>query len=284
MANRFGVTRAPVDGELAWPERFSEAVVDQMRRTLGPYAYAGQYGQSPKPRGGSIFERAWWKLWEAPNNMFPYCPFIIAFLDSAYTEKASNDPSGFSIWGVFTDRDRRSKMILLYAWRKRLAIKNPDVHREVGELEPDYLARAMPQWGLTEWVGYSCKKYNVNKLLIESKASGISVAQTLRSMYFNDNFGIELVNPEGDKVQRAYSVQHMFSEGLIYAPDKTWAEMVIEEMETFPKAKHDDLTDSVVGALTYLRKIGFAQRTEEQDARSDDGTKYEYRKKARTPL
>ena len=51
------------DGELAWPERFPPAVVDGIKIALGPYAYAGQYQQSPSPRGGGIFKRDWFQLW-----------------------------------------------------------------------------------------------------------------------------------------------------------------------------------------------------------------------------
>jgi predicted phage terminase large subunit-like protein len=43
------------DGELLWPERFPEIAVTELRETLGPYAYAGQYQQRPAPREGGMF-------------------------------------------------------------------------------------------------------------------------------------------------------------------------------------------------------------------------------------
>ena len=42
------------DCELAWPERFPQKAVDDLKRDKGPYAFAGQYQQSPEVRGGSI--------------------------------------------------------------------------------------------------------------------------------------------------------------------------------------------------------------------------------------
>jgi predicted phage terminase large subunit-like protein len=43
------------DGELLWPERFTTGVVDDLRRRLGEYGYAGQMQQRPAPRGGGMF-------------------------------------------------------------------------------------------------------------------------------------------------------------------------------------------------------------------------------------
>ena len=50
---------------------------------------------------------------------------------------------------------------------------------------------------------------------------------------------------------------------MVYAPDLQWAEMVISEMETFPKGKYDDLTDSTTQALRHLRLVGMAQTADE---------------------
>ena len=37
---------------------------------------------------------------------FPTCEYVVASLDTAYTEKTENDFSALTIWGVFTDRYR----------------------------------------------------------------------------------------------------------------------------------------------------------------------------------
>jgi phage terminase large subunit-like protein len=41
-------------------------------------------------------------------------------------------------------------------------------------------------------------------------------------------------------------VQANFANGMIYAPDRRWAELVINEMEVFAKGRYDDLTDSIL--------------------------------------
>ena len=50
---------------------------------------------------------------------------------------------------------------------------------------------------------------------------------------------------------------------MVYAPDKDWAQKVIDQMAAFPKAAHDDLTDTAVGAIRYLRKQGLLERSDE---------------------
>jgi phage terminase large subunit-like protein len=65
-------------------------------------------------------------------------------------------------------------------------------------------------------------------------------------------------------------VQHLFSEGLIYAPDRSWADMVITQAAQFPRAKHDDLVDTISMALRYLRQIGVLIRNEEWTSGLDE--------------
>jgi hypothetical protein len=108
------------DGELMWPERFGEAQVDAIEAGLGPYLSSGRLQQSPQPKGGGIFKRDWWQLWQDPNSMFPPCEFILGSVDCAFTQKEENDPSAMTIWGVFIDKEGKRRAILMDAWRKQL--------------------------------------------------------------------------------------------------------------------------------------------------------------------
>jgi len=75
--------------------------VFKLERELGPYAYAGQYQQTPAPRGGGIIRDEWWQPWDKKNaeknggvpEKYPGFEYILAALDPAYTEKEENDPS-----------------------------------------------------------------------------------------------------------------------------------------------------------------------------------------------
>ena len=41
-------------GEALHPERQPRAILDQIRRTIGEYNFAGQYQQAPSPQGGGM--------------------------------------------------------------------------------------------------------------------------------------------------------------------------------------------------------------------------------------
>ncbi len=100
--------------------------------------------------------------------------------------------------------------------------------------------------------------------MIESKASGLSVAQEIQRLNKNNTWSVRLINPgNADKVARAYAVQAVFSNGTVFAPDRDWADKVITQCEHFPKAAHDDLVDSTTQAVRYLREQNLLRRPEE---------------------
>lgn len=229
------------EGELLFPARFPLHVVERDEKAMGPYASAGQFQQEPTPRGGGVIKAEWWETW--PDGAYPPMDFIVASLDPAYTAKQENDYSALTVWGVYTSDnsiaqvtkvngydgitvvDERiytegaPRVMLMAAWQERLELHD-----------------------LVEKVSKTCRKMRVDVLLVEAKASGLSVAQEIRRLYGHETWGVQLINPGAmDKLARLYSIQHLFSEGMITAPDRTWADQVIRQCEVFPKGKHDDL-------------------------------------------
>lgn len=271
------------EGELLWPERFGEREVDMLERQLGPYGAAGQLQQRPEPKGGGIIKREWWETWE--RSEYPKFSYIIAALDTAYTTKEENDPSAMTIWGVFSGGDQ-------VAQATRVATKDGEtisaITRSYGDKHPQVML--IHAWQgrfelheLVEHVSQSMKDYRVDKLLIENKAAGISVSQEIRRLYGYEDFAVQLIDPLGrDKMARLYAVQHLFAEGLIHAPNRSWAEMTIAQTASFPKAKHDDLVDTVSMALGHLRQLGMLVRGDERTA--EINREMEYSGKPPAPL
>ena len=293
------------EGDLLFPERFPREVVERDKHVLGPYAYAGQYQQTPMPKGGYIFRREWFTLYDDEEaaaqglnsaNTFPGMDFVVASLDSAYTTKTENDASALTIWGVWQrsgqaaktiltskgqrldlmdDRDTLPCVMLMTAWEKRLPLHGPDTIRYPGESDMEFRVRQRDSMGLIEWVMSSCSRFNVNVLLVEAKASGISVAQEIKRLNRQADYQVQLINPgNADKVARAYAVQAIFSNGQVYAPDRDWADKLITQCEQFPKAAHDDMVDSTTQALKYLRERGLLRRSEEIAAEISDRSAY----------
>lgn len=267
-------------GELLFPARFPAHVVERDKFVMAPYAVAGQFQQSPAPRGGGIIQRDWWQLWEPPDGKFPVFEFVLASLDSAFTEKEENDPSGFTVWGIWRDEYQVPKIMLVHAWRKHLQMHGPNIPRERGETNEAYRKRTMPKWGLCEWVADTCRRFGVHRLLIEAKASGITAAQEMQRLYGMEKWSVQLEQVHGDKVSRAHSVVPIFSQKLVYAPARAWAEMVIEETASFPKHRYKDLTDSSTQAIRWLRDNGLIQRPDERAYEADEMMRHRPRQKS----
>lgn len=273
-------------GELMFPERFPRKVVEDYKKSLGKWGSAAQLQQVPYPRGGGIVSADWWQLWEKDDPQdpeplkFPRFDFTIASLDTAYTEKEENDFSAMTIWGVFKAKDtsliqgppthmtgadrrlalkdrkvadyRAPKVMLIYAWQDRLSLHD-----------------------LVERTAKACRFWKVDRLLIEAKASGISVSQELRRLYGGENWGVQLINPgQMDKVARVHSIAHIFADGMVYAPDRDWAQMVIDQFRSFPKTSHDDLVDSGSQAIKFLRDNGLLLHGHELEREWNEQARY----------
>jgi predicted phage terminase large subunit-like protein len=235
------------EGELLTPERYDETSVSRLERQLGPFQAAGQLQQRPEPKGGGILKRDYWKDWESEN--YPSVSYVLASIDTAYTTKEENDYSAMTVWGIFEDDNEVPRVMLMNAWRAKV-----EFHE------------------LVEKIAATARKFKVDQMLIENKAAGVSVAQEIRRVYGYEDFGVQLVDPKGqDKVARAYAVQHLFADELVYAPTNfSWADMVITECASFPKGRNDDLVDCTTQALRFLRNTGMLVRGSERTAELSD--------------
>jgi predicted phage terminase large subunit-like protein len=215
--------------------------------------------QRPAPAGGGIFKRDWIKLYAAKKPL-PKFEYVIQSYDTAFTADTVNDATAFTAWGVFSlGEDKGYGAMLCDAWQDR--IEFPDLQRRVMK---EYRTRYGEGEGKTPDI-----------ILIESKGSGISLIQVLQSL----NLPVRSYNPgRSDKVQRAHTVTHLLEAGLIYFPESdkfpgkpySWAEEIIDQLLTFPRAEHDDYVDSMVQALqllrdqTFLKVKGIEQPDEEE--------------------
>jgi hypothetical protein len=92
---------AQYEGELAWPERFDRAFDIATEYEVGSIAYPGQYQQSPVPRKGGILKREYWMDYlPTREGKFPDFDFIVVSVDTAFTEKEENDPTGCTSMGL----------------------------------------------------------------------------------------------------------------------------------------------------------------------------------------
>ena len=268
-------------GELAWPERFPAREIKKLKKTLGRTMWEAQMQQRPVPRGGNIIKTEDWITWEKDN--FPKIDFLLACLDTAYTEKTQNDPSALVIWGLWHDEWGNPKLMLIYAWTDWLELNK--LVRRVLHTCTRPAASATEIGPLVGLKGETLKldiasdyvecaglpRFPVDTLLIEGKAAGISVQQEISrliSQGHSRHINVDMMPPEWlreDKISRLVSVSHMFGKetGIIYAPNKAYADAVIDQCGSFPSAAHDDLVDCTSMGLRWFRDRGFTPTREE---------------------
>ena len=100
-------------------------------------------------------------------------------------------------------------------------------------------------------------------VIIEGKASGLPLTYEMRKL------GIPVINftPSrgNDKHTRVNAVAPLFESGMIWAPDREFAEEVIEECAAFPLGEHDDLVDSMTQAVMRFRQGGFVEHPDDYE-------------------
>lgn len=255
------------DGELMWEERFDRAAVENLERQLGPYMAAGRLQQLPFPKGGGIIQDIWWNNWSEEarlyglewNNAqgklkeFPQMELVVGSIDTAMKEDEENDFSAMTVWGIWLDRARNRRAMLMFAWEEHLALHGKRPIQDPGEPDVVYRVRVEKAFGLCERVAATCKRYKVQRLLIEDKTRGHDLAAEIRRLYAHENWGVEMVEPQKDKVTRTHSIVPMFTDGAVWAPNTKWADKVIKNCAQFPKGANDDLHDTVTQFLKWAR-------------------------------
>jgi len=250
------------EGELLFPERFNAKTVESYKKTLGEMAYAGQMQQHPAPAGGGILKVNHFQLWPHDREL-PVIEFVVQGYDTAYTEKTTNDPTAFQAWGVFTYAGKRGA-ILLDAWADHMTF--PDLH-----------AKMVEEWHSVYGKTGERKGKKADVMLVEAKASGLSLIQSLRQ----SNLPAVAYNPTTDKVSRAHQAAPILELDCLYIlesakdPGKpvTWARSFVSELEKFPNGAHDDQCDVFSMTMIYLRDNSWLELDRADD---DEVTEIDY--------
>lgn len=215
-------------GEALWPERFPLRVLHGIKKTLPSRDWEALYQQKPFAEEGNIYKRDWWKRWPE-NKPLPECSFILVSFDTAFSdaERKKSSYSACVVLGVFKRPDDECHQILLIdSWKKRL--EYPDLRKEVRRMYQDH---------------------SPDKMIIEKKASGISIIQDLR----RGGIPLSTYTPERDKITRAYAASGLLESGLIYCPTRRWADEFISSLARFPNPEDDDVADAFSQAVIFLQ-------------------------------
>lgn len=229
-------------GELLFPQRFTEQVLQDQRTFLGEYNYAGQFLQEPVPLGGGVLKPERVRFYRN-GSVKPKEMNIVILVDPAGGDddekKKKDKPSDWTameVIGLASDNN----YYRLDAIRDRL---NPSERI-------DTLFTLHRKWN-----GLSGKppKVGYEKYSMQSDIHYINKKMGTESYHFPL---IELGGPKS-KTSRIMRMEPDLSAGRWYFPDSLiyvdqegrkydlTRAVLDEEMPTFPRAKFDDMLDAM---------------------------------------
>ena len=218
-------------GSACWPEYWSLPDLESVKASIPPSKWNAQYQQNPTGEDNAIIPRSWWKRWKKKN--VPDLKYVIQSYDTAFTKRETSDYSAITTWGVFSPEEGGPPGLILLDSKKG-------------------------RWDFPELKGIALEEYEYwdpDTVIVEAKASGLPLTHELR------NTGIPVVNftpsKGNDKVSRVHSVSPLFEAGMVWAPEETFADEMIEEVAAFPNGEYDDLVDSMTQALMRYRQGNF---------------------------
>ena len=203
-----------------WEDKHTFEELERLRQA-DRYTFAGQYMQTPAPDEGGEWRKDWFNIIDKAN-LPPNIRWNL-YIDGAYTKDTSNDPTGIMIAGK-SGND-------LYI------LSSIDKYLEMPELIK-FLPEHIKAIGV-----------NVNVVFVEPKASGKSIVQLLRS---NTGLNVSeirsnLVNVS--KIERARTTSPYIEGGRVFLIKGTWNENYLQQVATFPNAKHDEHIDLTAYAI-----------------------------------
>lgn len=208
-------------GEALCPARYDEERLHAIKKTIGSYAWAALYQQTPGPKGGVIFKRGKWQYW----SVLPELEEVILSVDCTFKDLQNTDYVAIGAWG----RAGANKYLLRRTRERMGFAATVQAVRSMRALFPTCTA-----------------------VLIEDKANGSAVIETLKGSIP----GVLAIEPHGGKIARAYAIQPEQEAGNLYLPDPSVdpdIETFLGEASAFPGGAHDDEVDQMTQAVNWFR-------------------------------
>ena len=238
-------------GNALWPEFWSKEALESIRAEIPVGKWQAQYQQNPTSDETAIIKRDYWKIWKAEKP--PKVEYTLMSFDCAFEAKQTADYSAMTYWGIWTnEEDETQNIILLDAWRGKLEF-------------PELKAKVLDLY----------REHEPDGVIIEKKATGAPLLYELRKMGIPAQ---EYIPTRGnDKIVRLNAVADIFASGKVWAPDKRWADEVIDEVASFPAGRYDDYVDTCSQAINKLRQGSMVKTRHDEEDEEYHGNFYRRR-------
>ena len=198
-----------------WEDKHTFEELEAIRQG-SRYTFAGQYMQTPAPDEGGEWRKEWFRIIDKSEVPLSSLRWEL-FIDGAYTKDTANDPSGFQIgakWGndyvIYSSIDKYLEM------------------PELMKFLPNHIASS----GL-----------NIFLSLVEPKASGKTIVQMIRQQTGINITEIKSPFVNSSKIENARACSPYIEGGRVILIKGNWNEAFLNQVGTFPNAKHDEHID-----------------------------------------
>lgn len=224
----FGADPRTKEGELLFPERFPENVINRDKHAMGSYAVAGQFQQRPVPREGGMFKHHWFDGKRV--QAIPRFRHMVRHWDLAATvENTAAYTAGVKI-GVTPTGEYHVVDVI------RVRLEGPGVRRlifQTARQDGTAVEISLPQ---------------------DPGQAGKTQAQSMVKLLAGHR--VKATPETGSKITRAEPFAAQCEGGNVYLHEATWNEDYINELCLFPGGKYADQVDASSGAFGRLIRRG----------------------------
>ena len=226
---------------------------DEVRESVGEYAWAALYMQRPSPAQGAIFETDKFRYWTTDPEMLIDDDPSVRLIDPLRMSHARWIDS----WDAAFKGTDSSDFVVGQRW----AIDGKDrflIEQERDRWSFTQTVERVKRWETDAVVGSNW----VYEKLIEDKANGPAIIDTLKTHVQ----GIKPITPKSSKEARARAVTPEVEAGHIYLPHpdepgNEWVRDFVSECRAFPSGANDDQVDAMTQVLNHVRASGTASIT-----------------------
>lgn len=211
------------------PVRLSKKTLDENFKALGEFSYAGQFLQTPVPRGGAMFKPGRITV-DVPPVLKKFGTRIVRYWDKAGTQNA-----GAYTAGVLMGVDHHGRFWVLNVVRGRWAMDEREATiKQTARLDGvDVRIRVEqePGSGGKDQAMYTVKNLAGYRISVDKVGSGT-----------------------GNKVVRAGPFADQVNAGNVWMAEAEWNRAFLDELKYFPASKYKDQVDASSGAFNELTR------------------------------
>lgn len=211
------------EGEAIWPTRWPIEALRKIRKR-GEWLFSALYQQRPTPRSGGLFQREWFAKYVDAMPAGGDVRYV------RYWDKASSldKDADFTAGVLMAVRD--DVFYVVDVIEKKVTPKGRrDLQRACAENDPK---------GTVIWIEH------------EGGSSGADAAEEEAKALAG--YAVHWEHPTGPKWSRAESLASQCEAGNVAIVKAGWNRKFLEQLTSFPNAKHDDMVDAASGACRKL--------------------------------